>query len=52
MLGGGQAELIRQLPEGSRRGGNEDACTGGIRLWEERIEPHDRIPSTAYRVVA
>lgn len=52
VLGGGQAEVLEKLPDGTRRGGNEDARTGGIRLWEEWIEPHDRSPSSAYRVVA
>jgi len=32
-------------------GGNADAISGGFRLWEEWIEPHDRTPSGAYRVV-
>jgi len=51
MLGGGQVEVLRELPAGARRGGNADAITGGFRLWEEWIEPHDRTPSGAYRVV-
>ena len=51
MLGGGNATLIDPLPPETRRGGNEDAFAGGIRLWDEMIEPHDRQPSQAWRVV-
>jgi polyphosphate glucokinase len=51
ILGGGNAEKVPTLPEGIRRGGNEDAFTGGFRLWEERVEPHDCPPSTTWRVV-
>jgi hypothetical protein len=51
VLGGGQAEVLQSLPVGVRRGGNHDAFTGGFRLWEEWVEPHDRTPSSAYRLV-
>ena len=51
LLGGGNAKLVEPLPAGARRGGNEDAFTGGFRLWEEVVEPHDRRPSTVWRVV-
>lgn len=51
VLGGGNAEKVDPLPEGARRGGNEDAFAGGFRLWEERVEPHDNEPSDAWRVV-
>lgn len=51
VLGGGNARNVNPLPPGTRRGGNEDAFTGGFRLWEELIEPHDREPSSAWRVV-
>lgn len=51
VLGGGNADRVDPLPEGARRGGNEDAFAGGFRLWEEWVEPHDRPPSTAWRVV-
>jgi polyphosphate glucokinase len=51
VLGGGNAELIEGLPERTRRGGNEDAFTGGIRLWEEIVEPHDRPAASVWRVV-
>lgn len=51
LLGGGNAKLVHPLPEGVRRGGNKDAFAGGFRLWEEDVEPHDRPPSAAWRVV-
>ncbi|MDB5312400.1 MAG: hypothetical protein JWO38_6602 [Gemmataceae bacterium] len=51
VLGGGNAAEVDPLPEGVRRGGNADAFTGGFRLWEDDVEPHDRPPSTAWRVV-
>jgi predicted NBD/HSP70 family sugar kinase len=35
MLGGGQAKKIETLPAGSRRGANEMAYVGGVRMWEE-----------------
>ena len=51
VLGGGNAELVDPLPDSTRRGGNEDAFTGGFRLWEEVVEPHDREPHRVWRVV-
>jgi len=51
VLGGGHVELIDQLPERTRRGGNEDAFEGGMRLWEEIVEPHDRPSPPVWRVV-
>ena len=51
LLGGGNASRVHPLPYGTRRGGNEDAFTGGFRLWEELVEPHDRRPSAVWRVV-
>jgi polyphosphate glucokinase len=51
VLGGGSAKLVDPLPHGTRRGGNDDACKGGFRLWEEIVEPHDREPRRAWRVV-
>ena len=51
VLGGGNADRVEPLPEGCRCGGNEDAFTGGFLLWEEMIEPHDRAPSPAWRMI-
>ena len=51
LLGGGNAERVDPMPDGVRRGGNDDAFEGGIRLWEEVVEPHDRTPSQAWRVL-
>jgi len=51
VLGGGNAELVDPLPPRTRRGGNEDAFAGGVRLWEEWVEHHDAPPSDIWRVV-
>lgn len=51
VLGGGNAMRVDPLPHAVRRGGNEDACTGGFRLWEEMVEPQDREPQGVWRVV-
>lgn len=52
VLGGGNSNLVEPLPANTRRGGNADAIVGGIRLWEEVVEPHDRKPALVWRVVA
>ena len=51
VLGGGNAEKVDPLPPDTRRGGNDDAFSGGFRLWEEMVEPHDREPPRVWRVV-
>lgn len=51
VFGGGRAELVDPLPPHCRRGTNDDAFTGGFRLWEERIEDHDQLPARAWRVI-
>lgn len=51
MLGGGNARRVDPLPADTRRGGNHDAFTGGVRLWEETVEPHDRTAATVWRIV-
>jgi predicted NBD/HSP70 family sugar kinase len=38
VLGGGNVKKLRKLPEGCRRGGNEMALIGGIRVWERDEE--------------
>ncbi len=39
VIGGGAVELLTQLPPGARRGHNENAFLGGVRLWEqEKLE--------------
>jgi polyphosphate glucokinase len=35
VLGGGNADEIKELPEGCRRGGNHNAYFGGLRMWED-----------------
>jgi polyphosphate glucokinase len=34
MIGGGDVVLLDELPENARRGSNENAFTGGFRLWD------------------
>ena len=51
LIGGGNAERFDALPEGVRRGGNDDAFRGGFRLWEEYITPHDAGPDNIWRIV-
>jgi len=51
VIGGGNAKKVDPLPANTRRGGNADAFTGGFRLWEETVEPHDRAPAKVWRVV-
>jgi polyphosphate glucokinase len=51
VLGGGNAALVDPLPPNTRRGGNEDAFSGGVRLWHEWVEHHDSPPSDIWRVV-
>jgi polyphosphate glucokinase len=51
VIGGGNAKKVDPLPENARRGGNADAFTGGLRLWEQTVEPHDRQPAKVWRVV-
>jgi polyphosphate glucokinase len=51
LLGGGNAKRVEPLPEGVRRGGNDDAFKGGFRLWEHVVEPLDREPPRVWRVV-
>jgi polyphosphate glucokinase len=35
VLGGGNAKILKTLPEGSRLGDNSTAFIGGLRLWDE-----------------
>ena len=34
VIGGGQADQLKRLPESARRGDNAAAFTGGFRLWQ------------------
>ena len=51
VLGGGNARKVNPLPAHTRRGGNRDALVGGFRLWEEMVEPHDRVAAPVWRIV-
>ena len=39
VLGGGNAKLLKKLPEGCRAGDNANAFLGGFRLWTEQSAP-------------
>lgn len=43
VLGGGQVKLVKEMPEGCRKGNNANAFKGGMRLW---AEPKVRRPRT------
>ena len=42
VLGGGNSKRIKDLPEGTRRGGNRFAYLGGLRLWPDAAEGEAR----------
>jgi predicted NBD/HSP70 family sugar kinase len=39
VLGGGNSDEIKELPEHCRRGGNHNAYYGGLRMWDDHNEP-------------
>ena len=50
VLGGGNARLLKDLPEGCRLGSNALALQGGERLWtEDRVPPHASVHKRAAR---
>jgi polyphosphate glucokinase len=51
VLGGGNAKLVDPMPPLTKQGAADAAFTGGFRLWEELVEPHDRRPPPVWRVV-
>ena len=51
VLGGGNGRKVDPLPPDTYRGGDHDAFEGGVRLWEDYIEPHDARPDHVWRVV-
>ena len=42
VLGGGNAERLKKLPPGTRRGDNRNAFIGGVRLWQTHGGPFGR----------
>jgi hypothetical protein len=36
VIGGGNVKKLKELPPNTRAGDNDNAFTGGFRLWEER----------------
>jgi hypothetical protein len=51
VLGGGNGRKVEPLPPLTVRGGPNDAFDGGVRLWQEYVEPHDASPPPVWRVV-
>jgi polyphosphate glucokinase len=51
VLGGGNSARLAELPPKARRAGPDAAVDGGVRLWEEVVEPHDRQPSRVWRIL-
>lgn len=47
VLGGGNVRLLDELPDGCRRGNNNDAFLGGFRLWQGNHEQCDTPGSPA-----
>ena len=45
VLGGGNAKKLEELPEGCRRGGNQNAYFGGLRMWEDAAAPPAAAPA-------
>ncbi len=43
MLGGGNAKKLRNLPEGLRRGDNQNAYFGGVRMWEDAFAAESQL---------
>jgi polyphosphate glucokinase len=51
VLGGGNGPKVLPLPPDTFPGGNDDAFEGGVRLWEDFVQPHDGMPEPVWRVV-
>lgn len=51
VLGGGNGRKVDPLPACTYRGEPHDAFNGGVRPWEEYVEPHDAQPAKVWRVV-
>ena len=47
VLGGGNADEIKEIPDGCRRGGNHNAYFGGLRMWDD----HDDTTTPKLKVV-
>jgi len=49
LIGGGHANEVEPLPEGARRGGNDDAFVGGVLLWHDSFEGLGAQPASGAR---
>ena len=47
LLGGGNAKLLEELPEGVLLGSNENAFLGGFRLWDLKKQDNTAMPEIA-----
>jgi polyphosphate glucokinase len=45
VLGGGNVKKLQELPAGVRRGNNDNAYQGGVRLWQDAPIPSQQRPS-------
>jgi predicted NBD/HSP70 family sugar kinase len=52
MLGGGNVKKLKELPQGCRRGSNEMACIGGVRMWEHDEPAASHAPAPAHVRIA
>jgi len=50
VLGGGNVKKLKDLPEGTRAGDNENAFLGGFRLWEKATGARRSRPTKARKV--
>ena len=46
LLGGGNAKLMKKLPEATIIGANSNAITGGIALWHQELRREPVVPAT------
>jgi polyphosphate glucokinase len=52
VLGGGNADRVKPVPEGARLGDNEKAFEGGFRLWESAVAPVEHVtPAAVWKLI-
>ena len=52
VLGGGNAKLLKALPNDTRLGDNRNAFSGGLRIWEHADDPLVLISKHRRRIAA
>jgi polyphosphate glucokinase len=50
LLGGGNAKLMKELPEGIILGANSNAIDGGLKLWDQPAIPGPKTPTTRPKI--